>query len=63
MDILQCNISLVITTAALDRRCGRLPRLREHLYYVLISIVGSSTIALPLGIILGYWRKGAFGDN
>ncbi len=34
--------------------------LREHIYYVLISIACSSAIALPLGIALGYWRKGAF---
>ena len=27
---------------------------------MLISIVVASSIALPLGIILGYWRKGAF---
>lgn len=39
---------------------GILLRLREHIYYVLISIACSSAIALPLGIALGYWRKGAF---
>lgn len=39
---------------------GILLRLREHIYYVLISIAIASAIALPLGIALGYWRKGAF---
>lgn len=33
---------------------GILLRLREHIYYVLISIAIASAIALPLGIALGY---------
>ena len=39
---------------------GILLRLREHLWYVLVSMVIASAIALPLGVALGYWRKGAF---
>ncbi|MBM3072865.1 ABC transporter permease [Enterobacter sp. RHBSTW-00994] len=39
---------------------GILLRLREHLWYVLISMAIASAIALPLGVMLGYWRKGAF---
>lgn len=39
---------------------GILLRLREHLWYVLVSMIIASAIALPLGVALGYWRKGAF---
>ncbi len=39
---------------------GILLRLREHLWYVLVSMLIASAIALPLGVALGYWRKGAF---
>lgn len=39
---------------------GILLRLREHIYYVAISMLIACAIALPLGVALGYWRKGAF---
>lgn len=39
---------------------GILLRLREHLWYVLVSMIIASAIALPLGVALGYWRRGAF---
>ncbi|WP_281075823.1 ABC transporter permease [Klebsiella quasivariicola] len=39
---------------------GILLRLGQHLYYVLASMAVACVIALPLGITLGYWRKGAF---
>lgn len=39
---------------------GILLRLGQHLYYVLVSMAVACAIALPLGIALGYWRKGAF---
>ncbi|QKJ85242.1 Glycine betaine ABC transport system permease protein [Paramixta manurensis] len=38
---------------------GLLPRLAEHLWYVAISMLIASLIALPLGIFLGHRRRGA----
>ncbi|NWC63461.1 ABC transporter permease [Cedecea sp. P7760] len=35
-------------------------RFGEHLYYVLISLAIGALIAQPLGVLLGYWRRGAF---
>lgn len=60
MDILQATFHWLLQPQHWTGDAGILLRLREHLYYVLISIVVASAIALPLGIILGYWRKGAF---
>lgn len=60
MDILQATFQWLLQPQHWTGDAGILLRLREHLYYVLISIVVASAIALPLGIILGYWRKGAF---
>ena len=60
MDILQATFHWLLQPQHWTGDAGILLRLREHRYYVLISIVVASAIALPLGIILGYWRKGAF---
>jgi len=38
---------------------GLLSRLQEHIYYVSLSIVIASVIALPLGVLLANYRKGA----
>lgn len=38
---------------------GLLPRLVEHIYYVAISMAIASLIALPLGVLLGHYRRGA----
>ncbi|MEL0550728.1 ABC transporter permease [Raoultella lignicola] len=60
MDILLATVRWLLQPEHWLGDTGILMRLREHIYYVLISIVLSSVIALPLGIALGYWRKGAF---
>lgn len=60
MDILLATVRWLLQPEHWLGDTGILIRLREHIYYVLISIVLSSVIALPLGIALGYWRKGAF---
>ena len=54
MDILQATFHWLLQPQHWTGDAGILLRLREHLYYVLISIVVASSIALPLGIILGY---------
>jgi len=35
-------------------------RLGQHLYYVMVSLAIAILIAQPLGILLGYWRRGSF---
>ena len=42
---------------------GILLRLREHLWYVLVSMVIASAIALPLGLAMGTCRKGPYMVN
>lgn len=64
MDILQATFHWLLQPQHWTGDAGILLRLREHLYYVLISIVVASAIALPLGIILGYlWRTKRFDTS
>ncbi len=60
MDILTATWHWLILPDHWLSDTGILLRLREHLWYVLVSMVIASAIALPLGVALGYWRKGAF---
>ncbi|WP_445663544.1 ABC transporter permease [Enterobacter soli] len=60
MDILTATWHWLIQPDHWLSETGILLRLREHLWYVLVSMVIASAIALPLGVALGYWRKGAF---
>ena len=60
MDILTATWHWLIQPDHWLSETGILLRLREHLWYVLVSMVTASAIALPLGVALGYWRKGAF---
>ncbi|MEE9652378.1 ABC transporter permease [Enterobacter soli] len=60
MDILTATWHWLIHPDHWLSETGILLRLREHLWYVLVSMVIASAIALPLGLALGYWRKGAF---
>jgi osmoprotectant transport system permease protein len=60
MDILTTTWHWLIQPDHWLSETGILLRLREHLWYVLVSMVIASAIALPLGVALGYWRKGAF---
>ncbi|HDR2472642.1 TPA: ABC transporter permease [Enterobacter soli] len=60
MDILTATWDWLIQPDHWLSETGILLRLREHLWYVLVSMVIASAIALPLGVALGYWRKGAF---
>ena len=48
MDILQATFHWLLQPQHWTGDAGILLRLREHLYYVLISIVVASAIALPL---------------
>lgn len=60
MDILTATWHWLIQPDHWLSDTGILLRLREHLWYVLVSMLIASAIALPLGVALGYWRKGAF---
>ncbi|MFK3705897.1 osmoprotectant transport system permease protein [Raoultella sp. BIGb0138] len=60
MDILLATFRWLTQPEHWLGEAGILIRLGEHIYYVLISMLIASAIALPLGIALGYWRKGAF---
>ena len=60
MDILQATLGWFLQPEHWLSDGGILVRLREHIYYVTLSMLIASAIALPTGIALGYWRKGAF---
>jgi len=60
MEIITATFSWFMLPEHWFGTAGILIRLREHLWYVLISMAIAALIALPLGVALGYWRKGAF---
>ena len=63
MDILQATFHWLLQPQHWTGDAGILLRLREHLYYVLISIVVASAIALPLGIYIGHSGRGKWLIN
>lgn len=60
MNFLQQALAYILTAENWSGRAGLGVRILEHLQYTVVALVVSAAIAVPIGLVIGHTRRGAF---